>query len=88
MIAIKKSEIIELMVQHYQQQLKESTYQIYQLQQQYNCSLAELEQQIKESPTEVTGRWEDYISWKGHQQSAVHLMEKIEKIEHGLFEIA
>jgi len=84
MIKIKKSEIIDLMIAHYQNQLKESTYQIYHFQQQYNCSLEELEQQINNSSDESFGVWEDYIAWKGHQKSAHHLIDKIQKIEHGL----
>ncbi|MEM9885261.1 MAG: hypothetical protein AAF849_05155 [Bacteroidota bacterium] len=87
MIKIEKSEIIDLMVAHYKSQLKESTYQMYHFQQQYNCSLQELEQKINDSKEEVFGIWEDYISWRGHQQSAHYLIEKIQKIEHGLFEV-
>ncbi|MEM9885946.1 MAG: hypothetical protein AAF849_08645 [Bacteroidota bacterium] len=88
MIRIKKSEIIDLMTTHYKNQLKESTYQMYHFQQQHNCSLEELEQQINSSSDEVFGVWEDYIAWKGHQKSAEYLIDKIQKIEHGLFEVA
>jgi hypothetical protein len=88
MIAIKRAEIIDAVVAYYQRQLKESTMQLYYFQQRYNCSLEDFKQQIEESETEVHGRWEDYISWKGHQASAADLANKIQKIADGLFEIA
>jgi hypothetical protein len=88
MLEIKKSELIALIVSHYQQQLKESTYQMYALQQKYGCSFEALEQDLSNSSEEQFGMWEDYISWKGHQKSAQSLSSKIQKIEHGLFIVA
>lgn len=88
MVEIKKSELIALMVAHYQQQLKESTYQMYALQQKYGCSFEALEQRVNDTQEEQFGIWEDYISWKGHQKSAQSLSSKIQKIEHGLFTVA
>lgn len=88
MIEIPKSELIPLIIGHYSRQLQESAFHIYTLQQKYHCSLSDFEEKVKSQSEEDFQSWDDYINWKGHEKSAAYLLERIKKIEDGLFEIA
>lgn len=88
MIALSKSEVIPLLVNHYREQLQISSYHLYTYQQKYTCSLEDFEQRVKNSSEENFEQWDDYMSWKGHSKSAASLVEKIKQIENGLFEVA
>lgn len=88
MIEIPKSDLIPLIIDHYNKQLQESAFQIYTLQQKYHCSLADFEKTVKAKDEEEFEAWDDYITWKGHEKSAAYLLDRIQKIEDGLFEVA
>lgn len=85
MVHLPKSELIPLIADYFRTQLQESTYQIYQLSQKYNCTFAEFEDRIQKKTEEDFGEWEDYILWKGHMKSAHYLSGTIQSIEDGLF---
>ena len=87
MLEFSKSDLIPLIVEHYQQQLKISTYQLYTYQQKYGTSLEKFEETVKQSAEEKFEMWDDYISWKGHAKSAANLLSMIHEIENGLFEV-
>ena len=88
MVKISKTEITPLIADYYRRQLGESTYQLYALQQKYGCAFDEFAAKVEQAQEEDFERWDDYITWKGHLQSAASIHEKIKEIEDGAFEIA
>jgi len=87
MFTIQKEELIPVIMEHYERQLQDCTRRIFEFQHKYGCRYEEFEKKIKNTRADDFEKQQDYTVWEASVTSAEELMQKLESIENGTFQI-